>query len=616
MWLLEGIGDAILIAMPDGSVVDANTAALRLFGYSAEELRRLHRDELVVVDDRLVAALETRGKTGTFRGELTYIRKGGDRFEAEVSIAQLVAPDGEPRVWLVIHDRTAQRRAEQALADLHRSEATFRALSEATFEAILIHHDGVILLANAAAERMYRVPPGGMTGQRLFEFVAEESIPLVRANVAAREERPYEAFGRRADGTTFPAEVQARTVATMVDGVAARVVAIRDITERKQLEMSLAIADRMASLGTLAAGVAHEINNPLAVVMITLDMMSRKLERSADPDLGALACNLHDAQTCAKRIQQIVRDLAMLSRNDEVSAGPVDLARVVTYAANVVRHQLKHQAELVVDVQDVSQVWGVESRLGQVVLNLLVNAGHALADDRPGRIEVRTRQLDADRVVLEVIDNGIGIPREQQARIFEPFYTTKPVDVGTGLGLAICHNIVHGFGGELAVESEPGKGSTFRMTLRTAASRSAVAGADAPARTPLRGGARSRPVRLLLVDDEPAIQRTWIRALAPHEVVGVDSAEAALARLDAGEQFDLVICDLMMPGLGGAGLFQEIERRWPTLLARFVFATGGAVTDHARETLRRARHPAITKPIALDALAGRIEALLAARDQP
>ncbi len=606
-WLLEAIGDAILIATPDGRVVDSNAAAQQLFGYSAEELRALHRSDLVAHDVRFAAALEARNQTGRFRGELTYTRRGGGQFDGDVTVARLAAPNGESRVWLLIRDRTEQRRAEQALADLHRSEATFRALSEATFEAILIHHEGTILLANSAAEQMYRVPPGGMVGRGLFEFVADESLDLVRAKVAVREERAYRGYGKRLDGSTFPAEVQARTVGTLVDGITARVVAIRDITQRTQLETSLAVADRMASLGTLAAGVAHEINNPLAVVMMTLDLTMRKLGRSTDPEASALVRTMQDAKTCAKRIQQIVRDLGTLSRSHEVVAGPVNVSSVVTYASNVVRHQLRHRAELVIDIPDVPPVWGIESQLGQVVLNLLVNAGHALTGDRPGRIEVRARPHDDEHVAIEVIDNGAGIPREQQARIFEPFFTTKPFDIGTGLGLAISHNIVLSLGGELVVESEVGKGSTFRITLRTAAAAGANNVPEVPAGPP---EAEVRQRRLLLVDDEPMVTRVWVRALSPHQIVAVDNAEAALALLEAGQQFDLVVCDLMMPGMGGAGLLHQIEERWPELLPRFVFATGGAVTEPAEAALRRAPRPPITKPIAFDALRGHIEALL------
>jgi signal transduction histidine kinase len=255
---------------------------------------------------------------------------------------------------------------------------------------------------------------------------------------------------------------------------------VTDVTERRELQERAISAERMASLGTLAGGIAHEINNPLSYVLSNLRFLSESLA-ALGPSPGRLAEArdvVDETLQGAERIRQIVQDLLAFARpNREMK--PVDLQRVLDLALSLASSEIRFRARMVKDYQAVPAVFGDEYRLGQVALNLLINAAHAIPAGRPdrNRIRVSTRTDPSGRAVLEVEDTGDGIPAEIRSRVFEPFFTTKPVGVGTGLGLSICHGIVTSLGGEITVESEVGKGTAFRVLLPAVGGASRAGGA-------------------------------------------------------------------------------------------------------------------------------------------
>ncbi len=376
---------------------------------------------------------------------------------------------------------------------------------------------------------------------------------------------------------------------------------ISDVTERNRLKAGLALADRMASVGTLAAGVAHEMNNPLTYVTANLaharDVIERSAAPGARPDVATLVDELRgaldDAQQGADRVARIVRDLKTFSRDDE-SRQPVDVRVALASALHLARSELKRRARVVEDVEPVPLVDASESRLGQVFLNLLVNAAQAIPDGSPERHQIRvSTRLHDGWVEISVEDTGCGIPREVLARIFDPFFTTKPVGTGTGLGLAICHEIVAAFGGDIGVESEVGEGTRFTVRLRPSA-----AGAI-PASAPGRGAperAAVRRARILVVDDEPLVAEAIERVLAPeHEVVAVGGARLALERT-AKARFDLVVCDFLMPEMSGADFWAELGRRDPALAARTILVTGAGEIDEVRSAMGGFEGPIVEKP--------------------
>ncbi|MBV9950041.1 MAG: response regulator, partial [Myxococcales bacterium] len=297
---------------------------------------------------------------------------------------------------------------------------------------------------------------------------------------------------------------------TLIDTIDRLLVA----SEHRELQSRLAQTDRLTSLGTLAAGVAHEINNPLAYVLLNLGYVAEELprlvaspgEHGSDERAREVSLALDHARNGAERIRDIVRSLKTFSRPENETCAPLDVTQVLEATLSMIANEVRHRAHLVKDYTQVPEVVANEARLGQVFLNLLLNAVQALPEGRfeANEIRVVVRSLSGERVVVEVHDNGIGIAPQVRGRIFEPFFTTKPVGIGTGLGLAICHGIVTSLGGVLSVDSEVGKGSVFRVTL-PAAGRVVGAAAAKATRTSLPVPAPTKRGRILVVDDEPIV---------------------------------------------------------------------------------------------------------------
>jgi signal transduction histidine kinase len=308
--------------------------------------------------------------------------------------------------------------------------------------------------------------------------------------------------------------------------------------ERARMQEQLMVSDRMASIGVLAAGVAHEINNPLAAVLANLDLALMNLD---DPQLSreALRDELADARRAADRVRQIVCDLRILSRTETELRVSVDIERVMESTLRMARNEIPHRARLVRDYKPVPPIQGSEARVGQVLLNLVVNAAQALPEGRAHEHEIRVAiDTHGDRARISITDPGTGIDTEVMKHLFEPFYTTKPANLGTGLGLSICHRIVSGLGGEIYAESPPGAGATFTVLLPFAdPSASHVTAQQSP---PLLRAARRDCV--LIVDDEPMIARAVQRAIAnDHETVSMTRGCDAVELVRGGARFDVIV---------------------------------------------------------------------------
>lgn len=360
--------------------------------------------------------------------------------------------------------------------------------------------------------------------------------------------------------------------------------------------------DDPAALGALPAGVAHEINSPLAAVMTNIDAALDALaachERSADLDRALEA--LRDAAEAGARVQQLVHDFGSLSRAAAGTRGPVDVHRVIESTLRITWTQIRDRARLVKSYADVPPVRANESRLGQVVLNLIVNAAQSIERGRADENQIGvTTGLEPDgRVFIEVADSGHGMSRDIQQRIFTPFFTTKPAGVGMGLGLSICQRLIASFGGEITVDSEPGRGSRFRVVVPAASSPGVT-----PALQRKHAPSARRRGRVLFIDDERALGRALQRTLShEHDVLAVTSAREALTLLAHAEHFDLVLCDLTMPEMDGREFFDELSRRSPEEARRVVFLTGGVTSHEARAFLDRVDNDCLKKPVELDHL--------------
>jgi signal transduction histidine kinase len=527
--------------------------------------------------------------------------------------------------------RRQRRRAESALAEIERQRLRMARLLDETQQLARvggweIELDTFGAFFTEEAARLLGAAPGAMP---TFQSIRERLPP-------DEYERVREAFRAAVEGgAPWDLEVQLRVEAgglrtmravghaIVEHGRPVRLVgALQDLTERRALEAKLFLADRLSSMGTIAAGVAHEINNPLTFLTVNLPLVMERLTaveegewvepKTLAHELGPL---LEDAIVGAQRIAAIARDLRLFSRGDEEVPVPVALDAVIDSVLRLLRNETRHVTRLEVRKGPTPPVRGTTARLAQLFTNLLVNALQALPD-RPMQENLIRLTLGTDDegwVVATVEDNGAGIPEEVRAKIFAPFFTTKPIGVGTGLGLAVCQNIVSAFGGDLRVESEVGRGSTFIVRL---------AAADAPAKSQGRARGR-RPTqargRVLVVDDEAAILTLAKRLLRGHEVVAVGSVDEALRAIDASAtqgaaDFDVILCDLMMPDRPGHELHEELVRRGSPLADRCWFMTGGAFTPRTRaflESLGEGR--LLEKPFGAESLTAVMRAALAGK---
>ncbi len=369
--------------------------------------------------------------------------------------------------------------------------------------------------------------------------------------------------------------------------------------EQRKMQDQLLISDRMASMGTLAAGVAHEINNPLACVMANLDLIATNIHVQTEKlglqvAFGEMREELNDARVAAERIRKIVRDLKVFSRNDEDKRKPIHIQPMIESTLRMAWNEIRHRARVVKNYSQTPPVEATESGLGQVFLNLVVNAAQAMVEGRAEQNEIRISTSTDARgyVVVTIADTGSGMSPDVLSRLFTPFFTTKAVGVGTGLGLSICHRLVVSFGGSIEVESKAGEGTTFEISLPPAAAEAAeevtMAVCDRPA--PRRG-------KILMVDDEKMICTVVQRTLmAAHDVVTTQSAEEALRRIRDGEHFDVIICDLMMPQMTGMDLHDALRTFAPAHAAEMIFLTGGAFTPRARAFLDETPNQRVEKP--------------------
>ncbi|WPB76313.1 ATP-binding protein [Archangium violaceum] len=370
--------------------------------------------------------------------------------------------------------------------------------------------------------------------------------------------------------------------------------ALLDITEQRQMQLRLSLTERLATVGTLAAGVAHEINNPLTFVLGSLQLAARRLMNSSGSEAqetDALLKHLGDARVGAERIQNIVRDLGTFSHPDERPPEPIDVRQVLELSVRMALGELRHRARLVREYGPVPDVLADGSRLGQVFLNLLVNAAQAIPEGHADQHEIRLRTWAEERMVcVEIQDTGHGIPAELLGHVFDPFFTTKAVGKGVGLGLSTSHGLVKALGGELSVESEVGRGSVFRVRLPMSPAPSTASSPPPRQEVPRRG-------RLLIVDDEPLLAQTLELLLEPqHDVTVLHDARDALEHLRNGTAYDAILCDLMMAEMTGEQFYEELSRTAPEQTFRIIFMTGGAFTQKARDFLARVPNARLQKP--------------------
>jgi signal transduction histidine kinase/CheY-like chemotaxis protein len=494
------------------------------------------------------------------------------------------------------------------LSRLKESERQARAILDALPDLVFrMHADGTYLAAHAPKVDELYLPLDEVIGSNIEQVLPPHvavTLKAAIARVAAEKKLEIITYELPMNGATE--HYEARIVPA---GDNQTVAVVRNMTQENRNRERLAFSERLASLGTMAAGVAHELNSPLTFVMLGLEWLERQLTLLEQPSAGpapkpgALGERVREVLESAHRIQRIVRDLKGFTRPEEAHASLIDIPSAVDGALSLAAAELRYRARIEKSYEPSPPVFGNQARLGQVFLNLLVNAAHALPEDRSAdnAVHVRSFQAADGRVAVEISDTGAGIAREHLPHLFEPFFTTKPVGQGTGLGLWICHEIVADLGGEIQVESEIGVGSTFRVLLPLG---SAPSSPSTPPPPPTPSPPRAR---ILVIDDEPNLAMTLAHLLDEHSVEVALGGASALEKLAEDAEFDLILCDLMMPGTNGMDVYASAIAVFPFLASRFVFMTGGAFTPRAKAFLAETSLPRLEKPFRIEAVTALLE---------
>jgi len=448
----------------------------------------------------------------------------------------------------------------------------------------------------------------------------EDQMPFVRALRTRAAVVVDDIVIHRRDGRRVYVRACAKPIFDAAERLTHIAIAFFDITReaeadeaRQRTQAKLAQTEHLASLGLLAAGVAHEVNNSLSYVLGSLDLIGREIGSATDPSsekLRAIDERVRDAREGVERMRSIVNDLKVFSRIEEARAGVVDVRTAIEAAVHMAHNEIRHRARITRNLLAVPSVWGQENRVAQLFLNLVINAAQAIpeGDVEKNEVRVTTRTTEQGWIEAQVSDTGVGIPAEVLPTIFDPFFTTKAVGVGTGLGLSICHTIVTDLGGRIEVASESGKGTTFRVLLPPASkpveSKRQPSGNESQV-------ARKR-ARVLVIDDEPLILKVITNVLlVEHDVVAELDAGAALDRIRQGERFDAILCDLMMPQVTGMDLYETLLEIAPKQAQTVLFLTGGAFTARAQTFLARLPNVTIEKPFDQATLITRVRQILA-----
>ena len=609
--LVRDMQVGVLLQDPRTEIMLCNPKALELLGISADQLL---------------------GKT-SFDPEWNVIHEDGSPFPAPThpvpmaiasghpvrkTIMGVYHPVGKNRVWLSV-DAEPQLNADgtvrqvlctfiditdlkQAEAALRESEERFKSLHNASFGGISIHDKGIILECNQGLSVMTGYSRDELIGMNGLMLIDPDSRNSVLDKILSGYEKPYECLGVRKNGERFPMQLEGRNI--IYQGNPVRTVEFRDITERKQaeaenakLQAQLQQSQKMESLGILAGGVAHDINNVLGAIlgMATATIAAQPLDSPTHHAFETIS-------QAAVRGGKMVKSLLSFARQNPTEEHQLDLNSILHEEVGFLERTTLAKINLELDLaENLPPILGDASALTHAFMNLCVNAVDAMPDR--GTLTLRTRKLDDAWIEVVVEDTGVGMPKDVLEKAVDPFFTTKEVGKGTGLGLSMVYGAVKAHHGQLEIESEPGTGTRVRIRFPACGPRSQVPG------TPAEPQSRSctRALQVLLVDDDELIQESFkaiLEALG-HRVTTALSGEEALGELEAGFQPEVVILDMNMPGLGGAGTLPRLRALLPEVP---VLLSTGRVDQTVLDLA--ATHPGVTllsKPFGMKELQQQLE---------
>jgi two-component system NtrC family sensor kinase len=603
--------NCIIVVDSQGRVVEFNPAAERTFGYRRDEAIGRLVSELIVPERHRAAhaagivraGIEGAGKMLGRRVEVDAVHADGHEFPVEVALNEVHA-EGQRLFLASLRDLTLARQAEQALRESEATLAGF--MSHAPIGMYLKDAQGRYIMANPQMARVFGLPTEELIGRSAADLLSPEEAAMVAGyDREVRERMESTAVEEQLEGRTeyewtlvvrFPVD---RGKGIEIGGFDIDITALK--TSERELQHSreaLMQAEKLAAMGSLLAGVSHELNNPLAAVVGNAIILEEEL--AGHPEAERVA----KIRAAAERCGRIVKSFLDMARQRPPVRSAIDLNDIVREALSLADYGLRTSGIRIEQsfAPDLPAIWADRDQIYRAVVNLVINAQHALETRRDHRRLRASTWREEERVVAEIADNGPGVEPGLARRIFEPFFTTKPMGAGTGVGLSSALGIVEAHGGVLElVESE--EGATFRITLPigSADQAAAVEAAERPA---------DAAAHVLVVDDEEEVAETLRDMLGRDGYrVSVANSAAAARELLAAEPVDLLLSDLRMTGEDGMDLFRWLSEADPGLAARTIFVTGDTLGAQVQAFLAGSGRPVLEKPFTRKTLRAALAAL-------